>query len=199
MARARRFGRSFVGERYRRGGSGFYSELVTRRLASSESDDLVSAERDIRARIGSLPLDFPSMAAISNIYRAASTVRNHMEQKVLADHDLSWAAFTVLWVLWIWGEQETRHVAEEAGITKGTLTGVLNTLETRGLALRSRHPDDGRLVLVRLSPRGLAVIEELFPRFNREEAFAASALTAREKQQLAHLLRKVTRTVADGA
>ena len=75
---------------------------------------------------------------------------------------------------------------------------MLNTLENRGLALRSRHPDDGRLVLVRLSPRGLTVIEELFPRFNREEAFAASALTAKEKQQLAHLLRKVTRTVADG-
>ena len=172
---------------------------VTRRLASSDSSGLVRAERDIRARIGNQPLDFGSMAAISNIYRAATTVRNHMEQTVLAVHDLSWAAFTVMWVLWIWGEQETRHVAEEAGVTKGTLTGVVNTLERRGLVLRSRHPDDGRLVLVRLSPRGVAVIEELFPRFNEQEAFASSALTAREKEQLAHLLRKVTRTVAEGA
>jgi DNA-binding MarR family transcriptional regulator len=170
---------------------------VTRRLASSENDDLVRAERDIRARIGDRPLDFPAMAAISNIYRAASTVRNHMEHKVLADHDLSWAAFTVLWVLWIWGEQETRQVAAEAGITKGTLTGVLNTLESRGFAMRSRHPDDGRLVLVRLSPLGAGIIEELFPRFNREEAFAASALTTREKEQLARLLRKVMRAVAE--
>lgn len=179
-----------------RASAAFYSDPVTRRLTSSENDDLVKAERDIRARIGGLPLDFPSMAAISNIYRAASTVRNHMEQKVLSEHDLSWAAFTVLWVLWIWGEQETRHVAEEAGITKGTLTGVLNTLENRSLVIRSRHPDDGRLVLVRLAPRGVTVIEELFPRFNAEETFAASALTAKEKQQLAHLLRKITRTVA---
>jgi MarR family transcriptional regulator, organic hydroperoxide resistance regulator len=166
-------------------------------LASSRPDELVRAERDIRARLGELPLDFGAMSAISNIYRAASTVRNHMEQKVLADENLSWVAFTVLWVLWIWGEQETRQLAEEAGITKGTLTGVLNTLEGRRLVERNRHPVDGRRMLVHLSPSGSRVIEELFPRFNREETFAASALSGSEQQELARLLRKVQRTVAD--
>ena len=72
------------------------------------------------------------MAAVSNIYRAANVIRNHMERQVLADEDLSWAAFTVLFVLWIWGDQQTRHLAAEAGVTKGTLTGVLKTLEKRG-------------------------------------------------------------------
>jgi MarR family transcriptional regulator, organic hydroperoxide resistance regulator len=71
------------------------------------------------------------MAAVSDIYRAANVIRHHMEQKVLADEDLSWAAFTVLFVLWIWGDQRTRHLAAEAGVTKGTLTGVLKTLEKR--------------------------------------------------------------------
>jgi DNA-binding MarR family transcriptional regulator len=172
---------------------------MTRRLASIEASELSRAERDIRARIGDHPFDFRAMAAISNIYRAATTVRNHMEQKVLADHDLSWAAFTVMWVLWIWGEQEPRHVAAETGTTKGTLTGVLKTLEQRGLVLRASHPDDGRLVLVRLSPRGVGVIEEIFPRFNAEEAFAASALDVEEQDQLAHLLRMVTATIDSGA
>jgi DNA-binding MarR family transcriptional regulator len=168
-------------------------------LASSKPDELVGAERDIRARIGDLPLDFGAMSAISNIYRAASTVRNHMEQRVLADENLSWVAFTVLWVLWIWGEQETRQLADEAGVTKGTLTGVLNTLEGRRLVERNRHPDDGRRVLVHLSDTGSKIIGELFPRFNREEAFAASALTATEQEQLARLLRKVQRTVAESS
>ena len=103
-----------------------YDAAMTRRLASSRPDELVRAERDIRARIGDLPLDLAAMSAISNIYRAASTVRHHLEQKVLSDENLSWAAFTVLWVLWIWGEQETGQVAAEAGVTKGTLTGVLD-------------------------------------------------------------------------
>jgi MarR family transcriptional regulator, organic hydroperoxide resistance regulator len=166
---------------------------MPRRLAAGSADDLVRAERDIRARIGEQHLDVAAMAAVSNIYRAANVVRNHMERKVLADEDLSWAAFTVLFVLWIWGDQQTRHLAEEAGVTKGTLTGVLKTLEKRGLARRRTHEGDGRLVLVSLEPKGLAVIERLFPAFNMGEAYVSSALSEREKAQLATLLRKIIR------
>ena len=87
---------------------------MPRRLAAGTAGDLVRAERDIRARIGAQHSCFAAMAAVSNIYRAANVVRNHMERKVLADEDLSWAAFTVLFVLWIWGDQQTRHLAKEA-------------------------------------------------------------------------------------
>lgn len=164
---------------------------------SEDPDELVQAERDVRARIGDLPFDFDAMAAISNIYRAANVVRNHMEHKVLADYDLSWGAFTVMFVLWIWGEQETRHLAAEAGVTKGTLTGVLKTLERRGFVRRYPHPVDGRLVLVRLEPAGRDAICDLFPRFNREEAFASSNLSSEERTELAGLLRVIVRTVGN--
>lgn len=172
---------------------------MTKRLASSRADELTNAERDIRAKLGDQPFDFTAMAAISNIYRAATSVRNHMEQKVLADSELSWAAFTVLWVLWIWGPQETRQVAAEAGMTKGTLTGVLNTLERRALVQRGPHASDGRLVMVKLTRRGRNLIEQVFPRFNAEEVVAASALSAREQAQLARLLRKIIRTVDESS
>jgi MarR family transcriptional regulator, organic hydroperoxide resistance regulator len=165
------------------------------RLATGSARDLVQAERDIRHRIGGQHLDFAAMAAVSNIYRAANVVRNHMEQKVLADADLSWAAFTVLFVLWIWGDQQTRHLAAEAGVTKGTLTGVLKTLEKRDLVRRRAHEGDGRLVLVGLEPKGLEVIERLFPAFNASETLVSSGLTSEEKTQLAALLRKIIRSV----
>lgn len=165
------------------------------RLATGSARDLVQAERDIRHRIGGQHLDFAAMAAVSNIYRAANVVRNHMEQKVLADEDLSWAAFTVLFVLWIWGDQQTRHLAAEAGVTKGTLTGVLKTLEKRDLVRRRAHEADGRLVLVSLQANGLEVIERLFPAFNASETLVSSGLTDEEKTQLAALLRKIIRTV----
>ena len=165
------------------------------RLATGSARDLVQAERDIRERIGDQHLDFAAMAAVSNISRAANVVRNHMERKVLADEDLSWAAFTVLFVLWIWGEQQTRHLAVEAGVTKGTLTGVLKTLEKRGLTKRQAHDEDGRLVLVSLEPKGEAVIERLFPAFNASETQVSGALSDREKNQLAGLLRKIVRSV----
>jgi len=170
---------------------------MPRRFALGNEQDLVQAERDIRARIGDQELDFAAMAAVSNIYRAANAIRHHMEQQVLAGEDLSWAAFTVLFVLWIWGDQQTRHLAAEAGVTKGTLTGVLKTLEKRGLARRRGHDADGRLVLVSLEPRGLDVIERLFPAFNRGETLVSASLTDREKDELASLLRKLIRTVEE--
>ena len=157
----------------------------------------MQAEHDIRGRIGDQHLDFAAMAAVSNIYRAANVIRNHMERKILADEDLSWAAFTVLFVLWIWGDQQTRYLAAEAGVTKGTLTGVLKTLEKRGLVRRHAHESDGRLVLVSLEPKGCGVIERLFPAFNMGEAFVSASLSEQEKEQLASLLRTIIRSVEE--
>jgi DNA-binding MarR family transcriptional regulator len=164
-------------------------------FSSSDERELVESERDVRDRIGDLDVDFDSMAAISNIFRAATIVRNHMERSVLADTDLSFTAFTVLWVLWIWGEQEARHVADEAGISRGTLTGVVTTLEGRGLVQRSPHPDDRRSVLVAATPQGASLMADLFPRFNSEEAKVSGGLDAGQKADLADALRTVLRTV----
>ncbi len=57
-------------------------------------------------------------------------------------------------------------------ITKGTLTGVVDRLEARGLVARAASPTDGRSTLVRLTPEG----ERLFHRvFEPHLAFLAPA------------------------
>jgi DNA-binding MarR family transcriptional regulator len=168
---------------------------MTRRLTTHHEADLVTAERDIRDRIGDRGLDASAMSSISNIYRAATVIRNHMEQTVLADYELSWGGFTVLFVLWIWGPQETRHLAEEAGVSKGTLTGLIATLAKRGLVSRSAHAADGRLAVIALTDKGMSTIETVFPQFNAQETAAASALSNREQEQLAASLRKIIRTL----
>ncbi len=165
---------------------------MSRRISSPAPHDNLEAERDIEARLDGRPFDFAAMSAVSNIYRAGTAVRLHMERTVLADYDLSWVAFTVLWILWIWGAQETGHVAEEAGITKGTLTGVMKTLTTMKLIRRLPHKDDRRRVSIDLSPRGEKLISEVFPLFNAHETAVTSVLSASEITELARLLRKVT-------
>jgi len=158
---------------------------------------VTKAEQDIRDQLTGHELDFTAMSAVSNIYRAGSAVRNHMERTLLADYDLSWVAFTVLWVLWIWGEQETGHVAEEAGVTKGTLTGVMKTLHTRKLIRRNPHGEDRRRVLIALTKAGERLIERLFPEFNKHETLVVSGLSATEQLELARLLRLVLQRVND--
>ncbi|RMI45986.1 MarR family transcriptional regulator [Actinomadura harenae] len=139
------------------------------------------------------------MMAVSNIYRAATAIRQHVEGSVLRRADLTWTAFVVLWVVWIWEEMETRHVAEEAGISKGTLTGVVRTLEGRGLLERHQHATDGRLVLLRLTPEGGTLMCDLFPAFNAEETFVAAPLSPDESNTLAHSLRAIVEHLeADG-
>jgi DNA-binding MarR family transcriptional regulator len=152
---------------------------------------LAETERAVSERLGGLPLDFKAMAVVSNLHRAAGAIRNHVEQTVLRQSDLTWTGFVVLWVIWIWGEPETRHAAEEAGISKGTLTGVVKTLEARGLVARSAHPSDGRLVLLRLTPEGQALMERLFPAFNDEETFVLGGLSDRKAADLAAGLRHI--------
>lgn len=161
---------------------------------------LAETERAVAERLRGLSVDMPAMAAVSNIYRAAGSVRNYFERTVLQPHELTWTAWVVLWVVWIWGELETRHVAAEAGISKGTLTGVAGTLERRGLITRRIHPADARRVLLAMSPSGSDLMATLFPEFNRAEQFVTSGLTEDEKLTLAGSLRAIIQRLegADG-
>ncbi|OIJ66434.1 MarR family winged helix-turn-helix transcriptional regulator [Streptomyces mangrovisoli] len=159
---------------------------------------ITEAEKLAEAKLGGIPVRRAQMAAVANMYRAASAVRQHLENSVLRESDLTWTAFVVLWVVWVWGETETRHVAEEAGISKGTLTGVARTLESRGLLRRTGHPTDGRLVLLALTAEGEAFMNRVFPAFNEEEAFVTGQLTDDECRDLAGLLRRVVLQVEQG-
>lgn len=164
-------------------------------------DDLIDAERDIVDRLAAsdITVDFQALSVVSNVYRAASAIRRHMEQQVLAPERLSWTAFVTLWVLWIWGEMETRHLAAEANVTKGTLTGVLDTLERRGLVARRRHDEDRRLVSATLTPDGETVIARVYPRFNAEETRVAALLTPGQRHEVASGLRRVVRELGPEA
>ena len=50
------------------------------------------------------------------------------------------------------GPMTAGQLADLTGLTTGAITGMLNRLEEAGLILRERDPEDGRRVIVRLSP-----------------------------------------------
>lgn len=57
-----------------------------------------------------------------------------------------------------------KELGERTLITKGTLTGVIERLEQKGLVLRERSTDDKRSFFVRLTPAGDAVFRDVFPK-----------------------------------
>lgn len=164
--------------------------------STDEADKLLDAERDVQARLGDKPLDFDANRAISNIYRAAAAVRRQAERGLLSDYGLTWGGFTILWVLWVWGEMETARLATECDLAKGTLTGMLTTLEKRELVTRVRSESDRRRVLVTATAAGTDMIDELFPRFNALEVNLATGLSAAEQRELSRLLRIVITNAA---
>lgn len=159
------------------------------------ADGLLPAERKVQEALGHLALDFRAMGAISNLFRTSTAIRRHMEAKVLAPYRLSWTSFVALWVLWVWGAMEARELAAAVGISRPTATGVMTTLEGRGLVARGRDPRDGRLVIVKLTAKGRRTIERLFPAFNVEEAAIASHLPPERQDELAATLRALLRAV----
>jgi len=161
------------------------------------NDDLLPAERKVVEALRDRSLDFRAMWAISNLFRAAASVRRHMEASVLATERVSWTSFVALWVLWVWGELGANAFADAIGISRPTATGVLRTLDARGWISRRPDPTDGRSVLVSLTAEGRSTIEHLFPRFNAEETAIAGALNERDQDRLASMLRSLTRSVQD--
>lgn len=56
------------------------------------------------------------------------------------------------------------EIGEKTLITKGTLTGVIDRLEEKGLVKRVPCPDDRRCTRVSLTRKGKAVFDREFPR-----------------------------------
>jgi DNA-binding MarR family transcriptional regulator len=168
---------------------------VSRLFSSNDDRDLVRAERDVREAFTGLDLDLRALSAVSNIFRVATVVRNHMEHDILEEHDLSWSAFTALFVLRVWGEMDARSLAADAGVTAATLTGVMKTLENRDLLSRRSDSSDGRRVVVSITPSGRKIVDEVMPAFNRHEALVTEDLSEDELDDLARSLRVILRTV----
>ena len=159
------------------------------------TDELLPAERKVLDALGDRSLDFRAMWAVSNLFRASAAIRRHMEANILAADRLSWTAFTGLWVLWVWGEMESREFAQAVGVSRPTATGVVTTLEGRGFVRRKKDARDGRMVLVSLTAAGKRKIEQLFPRFNAEEVAVTAHLDDEDRDALARLLRSMYRAV----
>lgn len=160
---------------------------------------LEETERVMMTRVEGLPLDLPAARAISSLYRAANSVRNHLTNTVLRERDLTWTGYVLLWVTWIWDGVETGQAAEAAGISKATVTGVVKTLSSRGYVTRTVDEADRRRVHLRLTPAGVELMEQLYPAFNAVESQLVSGLSQRGVADLTRGLRTIVTSLEQPA
>lgn len=81
--------------------------------------------------------------------------------------------------------------ADHAGVSRGTITGLLDGLERQGLIKREPHPTDGRMMRIHLSEAGLNLLETVLPEHFERTAELMSALSEAERQTLKGLINKL--------
>jgi DNA-binding MarR family transcriptional regulator len=79
-------------------------------------------------------------------------------------HGLTHAQFDIIATLGNTSGMSYKELGERTLITKGTLTGVIERLEQKGLVVRAQSSDDKRSFFVRLTPAGDTVFADVFPK-----------------------------------
>lgn len=120
--------------------------------------------------------------------------------RVLSGHGLSEGRFVLLFLLEAArGGLAPRELAEQAGVTRATVTGLLDGLERDMLVQRQADAADRRALRVQLTPRGRQLAQAVVAEHGRWIAGVFDGLSVVERSQLAGLLEKVAAGLAGRA
>ncbi|MEI8234431.1 MAG: MarR family transcriptional regulator [Verrucomicrobiota bacterium] len=114
-------------------------------------------------------------------------------QVFLHRHHISQGRFTVMMLLhrpWL-RIQTPASLAEQAGVTRATMTGLLDTLEKDGLISREPDSQDRRTTHIQLTERGRARMETMVPECFQAISRVVSPLTKSERKEFVRLLQKI--------
>lgn len=149
---------------------------------------LDEAERRGQQDTGNIRLCFEALALASAIDRACAAR--------LAPHRLSEGKFVLLFLLRDLPEGLAPHeLAERAGVTRATITGLLDGLERDGFLARHADKEDRRKVSVRLTAMGQARALDLFNEHSQWIASLFAGFDQHGRETLSGLLRQVWRNV----
>lgn len=126
------------------------------------------------------------------IFRAFSAVNNAQAEE-LRPLRLSPSAFNVLMALLNTPEHvlEPCQLADRLLVSRPSVTGLLDTLQAKGLITRRPHAADGRRVLVELTDDAAALLRDHVDRHYAEQERLFGDLDADELATLVSLLRRV--------
>ncbi|MBY6239604.1 MarR family winged helix-turn-helix transcriptional regulator [Methylosinus sp. Sm6] len=145
---------------------------------------LQEAERRGGAEVGSLRGCFELLSLALLIDRDCA--------RRLAPHRLSEGKFVVLFLLHDRIDGLSPYeLADRAGVTRATITGLLDGLERDGFLARHSHSVDRRKVSVLLTEHGRTLAKELFEEHARWIASLFSGFSEGDRQHLSRLLGRV--------
>jgi DNA-binding MarR family transcriptional regulator len=118
------------------------------------------------------------------LYQAETTLSKLVERSLL-EFGLSTPQMLLLGALyWDGRALVPRRIRNTLVVEAQSLTGLIDRLETQGLAQRLSHPKDRRKIRVQITPKGRKRYEEAAAHSDKTLETFFKALTVRERQQL---------------
>jgi DNA-binding MarR family transcriptional regulator len=130
----------------------------------------------------------------------------------MAEHSISHGRFGVLMLLWrsrqpraakllgadecLPGPRTPAELADAAGVTRATMTGLIDTLERDGLVKREPDPDDRRMMSVLLTAKGERFLNDFLPGHFKLISGLMAPLSEPERKTLVRLLGKIQQHAA---
>jgi DNA-binding MarR family transcriptional regulator len=128
---------------------------------------------------------------VVNLLRSESLVARELD-RIFRPYGLTSPSYNVLVILAGAGSPLPPYViGERLLVTRGTVTGLLDSLERRGLVRRTPHPEDRRMLLVELTEAARPLMRTVARKLLPAQAEMMAALSTREKETLVRLLGKV--------
>ncbi len=148
-------------------------------------DRIRSQWREVRPDIDLSPLE-----VIGRVSRLSRIVDRHLAENFARFGIEAWM-YDVLATLRRSGEPyelTAGDLVRQSMVTTGAITNRIDRLEQRGLVERGSTADR-RKVIVRLTAKGLALVDEVVPAHAATERGLLDSLTQSQQQELARLLR----------
>ncbi|WP_353117118.1 MarR family transcriptional regulator [Myroides odoratus] len=125
------------------------------------------------------------------IYALSKTIINQY-RPYLEALDITYPQYLVLMVLWKEKQQTVGQLGEKVFLDSGTLTPLLKRMEQKGIVIRTRGPEDERVVKLSLTEKGIGLREQA--KVIPQELMKAMHVTEEElialKNSIMHILNK---------
>lgn len=123
------------------------------------------------------------------VKRLQQLTRSAMDER-LAEHRVSMATYAALGALEHHADLSNAELARRCFVTPQTMNALVRTLEAEGLVDRHPHPEHGRIIETRLTPRGRELVDVCHKEVAQVHDVMLAGLTSAQADQLAAWLRQ---------
>jgi DNA-binding MarR family transcriptional regulator len=145
-----------------------------------------------------LPGEQYQPGSIPEIFQLIEQVEKKLKQiqrETIKETNLTPPQYVVLTLLWEKDGRPFKELAAAVQCTRATMTGIVDTLEKKGLVTRAPNPDDRRSLLVKLTEKGES-LQRSTPTLDRIFKNCCVGLAPAEARQLSQLLKKLNDSLA---